>query len=611
MSIPPQLESSAGGVPDPAARYRELLADRQASYTDRDRRFRQLGNVRLVVFLAGVVVAWAVVMGKLPVFWIGVPVVGFIALALIHERVHRQRERLARAVAFYRSGLARLDGTWPSAGADGARFRDPKHPYADDLDLFGPGSLFQYLSTARTGAGEATLAAWLRSPASPAVVRARQAAVEELAPLLPLRESLAVEGESARAGLDSERLRQWATHPPVGLGAWLGPYCAVLAPVSVLAVVLSLLHLLPGPIGLGLLLLAWVSAAILQPRVRTVLQGVDAPARDLKLFAVLLERIEAADWTSPALVDLQSRLRVEGVPASAAIRRLRWWVDVNEARRNQLFWPVAAALLLGTQAAVAIEQWRRRYGSRIGSWIDGVGELEALASFAAQRYEHSQDAFPEIDDHGPVVDGEALGHPLIAAGVLVRNDVRLNRDLPLWVVSGSNMSGKSTFLRAIGANVVLALAGAPVRASRFRVSRLQIGASLTNRDSLLEGRSRFFAEILRLRDIVRLTEAEMPVLFLLDELLSGTNSHDRAIGAKGVVQGLVARGAIGLLTTHDLALTAIAGELGARARNVHFEDELEGETLRFDYRLRDGVVQRNNALALMRSIGLEGMGNRE
>jgi DNA mismatch repair ATPase MutS len=206
---------------------------------------------------------------------------------------------------------------------------------------------------------------------------------------------------------------------------------------------------------------------------------------------------------------------------------------------------------------------------------------------------------------GAVFEGQQLGHPLLPAAGMVRNDVHLTSDRQLLVVSGSNMSGKSTLLRTVGINAVLALAGAPVRAASLRISPLAIGATLRIQDSLQEGRSRFYAEITRIRELADLARGPVPLLFLLDELLHGTNSHDRLIGAAGVLRSFLDRGAIGLITTHDLALTAVADELSPRAANVHFEDWLEGNDIRFDYRMKSGPVTRSNAIALMRAVGLD------
>jgi DNA mismatch repair ATPase MutS len=253
-----------------------------------------------------------------------------------------------------------------------------------------------------------------------------------------------------------------------------------------------------------------------------------------------------------------------------------------------------------------VEAWRRATGPAIGGWLEAVAQFESLGALATYAAENPEDPFPEVVAGGPLYDGEGLGHPLIAKASCVRNDVRLGGELRVLVVSGSNMSGKSTLLRTVGVNAVLALAGAPVRAARLRVSPLTAGATLRVEDSLQEGVSRFMAEVRRVRQLVGLARGPRPLLFLLDELFAGTNSHDRRLGAEAVIRTLVEAGAVGLITTHDLALTHITELLGGRAANVHFEDDFaEGGGVTFDYRMRPGVVQRSNALALMRSVGLE------
>jgi DNA mismatch repair ATPase MutS len=267
-------------------------------------------------------------------------------------------------------------------------------------------------------------------------------------------------------------------------------------------------------------------------------------------------------------------------------------------------------VLWTTHLAFAVEAWRRHSGPVVRRWLTATGEMEALCSLASHAFEHPDDPFPEFVGEEALLEAEAIGHPLIERSRVVRNDVRMGGAGPrVLVVSGSNMSGKSTLLRTLGVNAVLAQAGAPVRARRLRMSPLAVGASIRVTDSLQGGVSRFYAEILRLRQILDATARPgpkgAPVLFLIDEFLHGTNSHDRLIGAEAVVRGLVERGAIGLITTHDLALADIAGELGERAANVHFEDHIEDGRMVFDYALRPGVVRKSNAIELMRSVGLE------
>ena len=259
--------------------------------------------------------------------------------------------------------------------------------------------------------------------------------------------------------------------------------------------------------------------------------------------------------------------------------------------------------------AVAIDRWRTRYAGAVATWLHAAGELEAFAALATYAYEHPADPFPVMVEPAPLFEAAALGHPLIPETTAVTNDVALGGTHPhLLLVSGSNMSGKSTLLRAIGVNVVLALSGAPVRAGALRLSPMALGTSLRVDDSLQAGRSRFYAEILRIRAIVDLTrdaDHPAPVVFLLDEMLAGTNSHDRRIGAEAIIRTLIANGAIGLVTTHDLALADVVPSLGALAANVHFEDRIVDGAMVFDYRMRPGIVEHSNALALMRAIGLE------
>jgi DNA mismatch repair ATPase MutS len=273
---------------------------------------------------------------------------------------------------------------------------------------------------------------------------------------------------------------------------------------------------------------------------------------------------------------------------------------------NIMFALPAALMLWTTQCACAIDRWRHRVGPRVPGWLDAVAEFEALSALATFAAEHPAGGYPTFGPEPAHMAATALAHPLLGRDA-VANDVAIGDGHPsLLVVSGSNMSGKSTFLRAIGVNVVLAHAGAPVRAATFRLSPISLGASIRVLDSLQDGRSHFYAEITRLKQVVDLARSHPHcVLFLLDEVLSGTNSHDRAVGAGAIFDNLLAAGAIGLATTHDLALSELAKARAPRADNVHFADRYDAGGLAFDYRLRPGPVKTSNALELMRSIGLD------
>ncbi len=593
----------------PRDEYERRLGTRGRAAAALAQRDRLLSNWRLAVFALGVALSFAafgfdLVSGG----WLLPVAIVFVALLVAHDRAIRARERADRSVAFYEDGLARLDHEFAGRGEAGERFRDPAHPYAEDLDLFGPGSLFEMLCTVRTHAGEDRLAGWLLAPAEPAAIRARQAAVAELAPRLELREDLALLGEDVRAGLHPEPLRRWGEREvaPVLVSRWL-PLATTLASALSLAALGAWIFTGAGPIPL--LVTASLQAGLassVRGAVRGVVESVDAPARDLALFAELLARLEREPFESPQLASLRAALETRGVPPSRRIAQLRRRVELLDSRRNQLFAPIGALLHWTTQLACALERWRATCGPAVGRWIEAVGELEALAALGGHAFERPEHVFPEILEGAPRFEGEGLGHPLLPRDRCVTNDVRLGDDgLRVLVVSGSNMSGKSTLLRTVGTNAVLALAGAPVYAGSLRLTPVSVGASIRVSDSLQEGSSRFYAEIKRLRQVMEIAEGEPPALFLLDEILHGTNSHDRGIGAEAVVRGLFERGALGLVTTHDLALARVAEALAPAAANVHFADHLEEDRMVFDYRMRPGVVAHSNALELMRSVGLD------
>jgi hypothetical protein len=595
---------SAAG--DPHAEYRRRLAARRECAAREARRDGVISTARLIVFLIGALLAWlSLVQVRFSPAWLLVPAVAFTALMVLHERAIRARRLAQRAADLYSQGIERLEDRWAGSGVDGARFVDEKHPYAADLDLFGRGSLFELICTACTRAGEETLASWLTAPSDPETIRSRQEAVIELRPRIDLRERLALTGSDVRAALHPETLTSWGSAAPGLRSAWIRLTAAVLALLNLTALVAW------GTTGIGplpfvaLLILSQLFYFSVSRHIGPMIAAVEQAGKDLDVFARLLSIIEREPVSGRRLAELRSAVDTGGAPPSRRVAQLDRLIDLLDAQRNMLFAPIAWTVLWPVQMAFAVEAWRVRTGPSLGGWIAAAGEYEALCSLAGYSYEHPADIFPELVEGEPCFDGEAIGHPLLPAARCVRNDVSLGLKDRLWIVSGSNMSGKSTMLRTIGTSAVLAQAGAPVRARRLALTPLAVGASIRIVDSLQGGSSRFYAEITHLRRIVDLASGERPLLYLLDEILHGTNSHDRRIGAEAVVRALVERGAIGLVTTHDLALARIADEMAPRAANVHFEDHLEDGRMTFDYRLHPGVVKKSNALELMRAVGLQ------
>jgi len=590
---------------DPESEYRGRLKILRETETRYKQTAGKLGPATLFFLAVSIVSAgWILTTRISAIYWVLLPVALLIFFAITHERVIRAIRASSRRIVFYERCLARIGDKWMGTGETGDRFSDPSHPYARDLDIFGVGSLFELLCTARTRAGEEILAKWLLAPAPPDEVHLRNAAVSELRTRLDLREDLAVLGKDFRSGVQPEALAAWGDAPPTltpGVFQFILPALAFLWICSLLA--WAIFNLRYPAVVISVVNLALASK--FRRQVSKSASEIEEAAHDLSLLSQVLARIEQEKFSSSKLASLHAVFQKDGVVASRSIARLNRLVDYLVSRRHLAVQVLDPFVLWSLQWTLAIEAWRKNYGPAIKTWLFALGEIEALSDLAGYAFEHPQDVFPEFTDEAPLYDAEGLAHPLIPENRAIRNDVILGNKLRLIIISGPNMAGKSTFIRSVGINAVLAQCGAPVRAHKLRLSRLAVGASVCVLDSLQGGISRFYAEITRLKVIADLTNGPLPVLFLLDELLQGTNSHDRRIGAEAVVKNFLERGAVGLLTTHDLALAEIAVAMGATAANFHFEDHLEDGKLRFDHRLSPGIVQTSNALQLMRSIGLD------
>ena len=524
----------------------------------------------------------------------------------------RRKKQAEVASDYYRRGIARIEDRWAGTGQTGENFRTRNYLYAEDLDIFGTGSLFQLLSQARLPMGEDQLVEWLCAPSELPEILARQKLVEELRPNLDLREYLAVTTQALWARLDPQTLLGWGESKAL-LPAGIWRVVAVVLPLAFLAtlVVWYTSHFyapLLFVLALEIMMRRW-----LHRRAEEVMHGTACNAEGLLLFADVLGRFEREPFTSPKLAAMAARLRGTNksgdVAASVAVRKLAgivYWIDTSHSLLGHI---AEIPFLFGVNVGYATEAWRKRWGRELRTWAAATGEMEALLSLAGYAYEHPADPFPEFVD-GPnratEFHGEELGHPLIAAEKCVRNSISLNQDTRVMLVSGSNMSGKSTYLRTVGINTVLAMAGAPIRGKSLRLTPLALGTRIRGGDSLQEGRSNFYTEILHIRRVFALLkESKYPLLFLFDELLEGTNSKDRRIGAQSLLEVLLKNGAIGIVTTHDLSLTEIGTAIGAPLRNMHFEDQVQDGKMVFDYHLREGMVTKSNALELMRIVGLE------
>jgi hypothetical protein len=580
----------------------EKLNAMQLADRSRDRRF---GMAKLAV-AAGAVIALVFVIHHI---WALAPllvlVLVFVVLLIAHEKVLERMRHRERTIQFYARGMARLNSEWEGGGATGDRYLDasPSHVYARDLDLFGAASVFQYLCTAQTRSGEDTLAQWLLDPAPVGQILARQMAVRDLAPRLKFREEIASGGETVRNGVHPEMLSAWGESGPILTSKATCALTTTLAVFWLASVAVWVTTGSPLPTIL-MTVLNFAYAHRLFPQLERAAEAIERASDDLRLLGEVLAVIEREAFTAPTLVEVKSALKRDGKLPSAAILRLAKLTETMRSRHSLFARLLDLVTFWSAQYVFIAERWQTKFGPALRQWIHAVGEMEAYASLSAFCYEHPDYAFPDFVETGPLFEAEGLAHPLLASASAVENDVALVSGRQLMILSGPNMAGKSTFIRSIGVNAVLAQCGAPVRARRMRLSPLRVAASICILDSLSGGISRFYAEIRRVKAIADLAQGSIPVLFLFDELLSGTNSHDRFVGTQFVLQQLVEHNAIGIVSTHDLALARIPDSMEGRAFNAHFDDRLEDGKLIFDYKLKPGVVQTSNALKLMRAIGL-------
>ena len=549
----------------------------------------------------------SVIARRLPLWAAIIPVLAAAWAVQRRHQYHLKSVQLSNLIEYYDKGDARLARRW-DALEGGESFIDQDHFYSNDLDLFGHGSLYQLLCSARTSIGRQTLADWMKRPAERAEIRARHEAISELRERRDLPESLAGAGAMRASDFRPEFFKGWVVNYFPEFPAWAPALAFLLALAVVTSPILYWSGFLnPHNLRLTLSVLLFteaISAARFRSDVKSVLESLATLSIELPVMHELLQIMEREHFSSAKLKALSYRLgQGRSAAASQHVFRLLQLSHFAQQRDKEWFAYLSYCLLWGTQLAMAIDRWRRLHGAHLLAWMTALGEFEALISLSTYSYEHPGDTLPEVADKGPLFAAEGLGHPLLQESTCVRNDVELRDSVRFLIVSGSNMSGKSTFLRAIGVNAVLAYMGAPVRCTSLRLSALAIGAAVRVQDSMLDGRSHFLAEMQRLRRMIE--EADQgPLLFLADEIMGGTNSHDRRIAAEWVIRALLLRGAIGAVTTHDLALTEIADN-GLPGSNVCFEDSGEFGSLSFDYKLRHGVLKRSNALNIAHLLGID------
>lgn len=570
-------------------------------------RFRQRLAATLSAIAFGLIVVFGLlaVQGQMSWLWPSALILIAGASARLYRKYRRTGYRMWRLTCFCERAVQRIQGNWAGSGISGEEFLRADHVYARDLNVVGEGSLFELLCIAKTSIGQQGLASYLLDTPAPHETLLRQEAVRELKERVDLREQVATLGEFEFAESKWGTFEDWLDSAAF---SFAGPL-PVVAGISSAVLAALLLACLMGPMYwnriwpwlvplvavhsfIGLMFREKVN------RMHSLLRPVSVETHAVREG---LRMLEQQQFQSAKLRHLAAQVR----HASTSVRELDRLLFLLNERQNPWYLSIPLLLLAGTQLCMAIEKWRNRHGESLKTWLHAWAEFEALNALAAYAYENPENTFPEFSNKPACLEARGLGHPLLPHDACVLNDVELNENSRFYVLSGSNMSGKSTLLRAIGLNAVLALAGAPVRAHALRLSAgLSVFASVSIVDSLLNGKSKFQAEVDRLRQTIESALNDQPVLYIVDEIFSGTNSRDRRVAAEAVVRTLVNCGAIGVLSTHDLALTEIASADGLCGLNVHMGSKDGSDPMDFDYRLKQGVTKESNALAIARMSGV-------
>ena len=532
----------------------------------------------------------------------------FIGLVIMHSLFKAKIILLEKMVEINENALLRLAGKWTTFTESGEKFVDHGHPYTTDLNIFGQGSLFQYINTTCSFIGEQTLAKHLSSSAPLEEIKPRQEAVLELSSRLDFRQHFqAVGADEFFKNNDLADLLSWSEEQAlVGYKKLMG-YICLLPALTLTLLVAGLFFDVPlyyFVISLSAQVIITVAGEII---VSKTFSKTEKAAIQLKRYVKLLRCIKAEEFKAPFLLKLKQKLKTDPHTALKQIKVLSKIADRLHLRHAYpgIYHPVNAAFLWDIYTFFKLERWKRKVGPSLRTWFNVVGEFEALSSLAILAHYNPDWIFPQVENGFPRLEAKALGHPLISDGLRVGNDICLPQPGLVWLITGSNMSGKSTLLRTAGINLVLAYAGAPVCAEKMLCSMMNVYSKMQVHDNLEEKVSTFYAELKRMKMIIDAAKTQDPLIFLLDEIFRGTNSRDRIFATSNVIKQLQRLSAIGLVTTHDLELSVLEEECVGNIFNYHFTDKIQDGRIYFDYKLKHGVSQTANALALMKMIGIE------
>ncbi|MES1220091.1 MAG: MutS family DNA mismatch repair protein [Bacteroidota bacterium] len=491
---------------------------------------------------------------------------------------------------------------------DGSRFLPPSHNYANDLDIFGRASLYQYINRTTSEQGNKTLAAWLTEPADEEAILNNQEAAKELTPNIAWRQQLQAFGISDHLTIATEdKIMTWLKEDNFFLDKPFWKFLRFLLPAIILScLVLCIVGIIPTPIFFGIAFIFFIAAGAISRKIMPVYDNLNKIAVQIETLSNSAGWIESISFKSILLRKIQSPFSDNKKKASADIKQLKGILDRFDIRLNPLvFIPLNTLLFWDLQQAFALEYWKESHKEKAEKWFSSLGKMEAFSSIANVAFNHPSWVFPVISNEPGLLAGEEIGHPLIDQSKRVTSSFATTGLKQLALITGSNMAGKSTFLRSIGVNIVLAMMGAPVCAKSFTLYPTKVMSSMRIADNLEESTSTFYAELKKLKSIIEAVNRNDRIFILLDEILRGTNSLDRYTGSKALIKQLIHHQATGMIATHDLELAKLSEEFPANIHNYHFDVQVSNDELFFDYKLKDGVCQSMNASILMKKIGIE------
>ncbi len=588
--------------------YKELLEKYETLFGQSRKRGRQLSLLRLAVFLSGIIFIYIfAASGSVPGVVISLvsTVLAFVFIVKYHSEILNKKRLYQAFIKVNEDELKAFEGE-TGQFRDGKEFNNPDHPFVNDIDIFGKRSVFQFLDRSATHPGYEKLAGWLLKPESDKeVILKRQEAVAELKEKLDRRQKFRATGLTLDDdGTGRQRIVNWIKREPL----FSNPVYKILVFIIPLITVLLSVLLSTGHIGFQLfmiwLLIPWGIAGGVSGRTNRRHEMVSKTSAILNNYSLLLAEIENLEVNSTLVNELKMSLMADSQSSCKSIKKLSKILNALDHRMNLIAWAFLNGLFLwDILQMMRLESWQKKNRENVEKWFDVIAEMDALNSLANYYFNNDDYIFPEILDGEFSIRSQNLGHPLIKREQLVGNDVNIAKG-EFIIVTGANMAGKSTYLRTVGVNLILAMTGAPVCAESFVFKPVELFTSIRTSDSLTENESYFYAELKRLKRIIDEIKSGKEIFIILDEILKGTNSKDKHTGSEALLKQLIQYGATGIIATHDVALGILEKLFPGNIKNRCFEVDITNDKLTFDYKLRPGVSQNMNATILMRQMGI-------